>query len=193
MRHPLMARVKIGIAGSPGKPYWVPQRNIPGLKRAVTQISASSGVSLSIYRGFAAHSKPPKSKEETKSFAKEAVDFLKENSSKISFVELQPPATPLTQKEIGRILETLAQTRSQWHSLVLVPPTELTEDGPCMKEPQAVHFEEAMEKIKMSLSYPSIAFLNVGLRSGALIRLLHYALQEGYSIQFQLNPPPERD
>ncbi len=196
MRQPSMARVKIGIAGSPGKPYWVPEKNIPGLKRSVKQISAHSGVSLSICRGFATQGKSPKSTEDRKGFspfAKNAIAFLKERRSEISFIELQPPETPLTEREIGGILETLAQIRSQWHSLVLVPPTELLDDGPCMKDPQAAHFEEAMERIKTSLAYPSIAFLNVGLRSGALIRLLHYSLQEGYSIQFQLNQPPERD
>ncbi len=179
---------KVGIAGSMGKPYWIPEKNGPGLKGAVQQITA--------YREFATQSKPPKPKEEMEGFspfAKDAINFLENNRGKISFIELQPPETPLTEREIGRILETLAQTRSQWHSLVLVPPTELLEDGPFMKNPQAVHFEEAMEKIKMSLPYPSISFLNVSLRSGALIRLLHYALQEGYLIQVWLNAPSDRD
>ena len=178
---------KSGITGSVGNPYWVPEKNGPGFKHSVRQ--------LWMDRGFATQSKPPQSEDARRNssrFAREALDLLKKQRDKISFVEIHPPVMPLSEQEIGRILEAMAQTRSHWHSVVLVPPTELLEDGPCTKDPEAAHLEEAMEKIKMSLSYPSIAFLNVGIRSGALIRLLHYSLQEGYSIQFQLNAPPER-
>lgn len=190
MRQPKMARAVMGIPGWRSKPYWVPERNIPGLKRSVQQISERSGVSVTVYRGFASQAKPPKSEDGSKKispFAKKAIDLIRNRRSEISFIELHSPSVPFTPREIGQILAALAEIRGFWHSLILVPPTELADEGDCTRDPQAADFEEALAKIKMSSSYPSMGFFNVAISSGALIRLLDYAFREGYSMELQLN------
>lgn len=187
-RNPRMAKVAISIGENGGRVYSLPERNLGKLKQSVTKISQQSGVPIVVARRFGTC---PFDSKGTDFLAKDVITTILKAGDKITTLELEAPAEPLSLCEIRLILKTMANIKSIWHSVILLPPDPDSKNGFVINSTKGNRIEEVTQEIKENGGIYSYAFFGVEMERGSLVRLLDQAFKAGYSVQMRMDPPPE--